>query len=122
MPAMVPPQIAEETMLQHDKIPHYKDIQVIECFATWCAPCRAMVPQLEKLTKEYPEVYLISISDERKEVVEQFITKHKLTYNVSCSNEGKKLMNKLGMYGIPCAFLFYHQTLVWKGHPSSLEI
>jgi peroxiredoxin len=38
---------------------------VLSFFATWCIPCRAEVPQLEILSKTFPEIqfYLVSVKD-----------------------------------------------------------
>jgi peroxiredoxin len=39
---------------------------VLSFFATWCVPCRAEVPQLEILSKTFPEIqfFLVSVKDQ----------------------------------------------------------
>src|ERR1700761_3630148 len=34
-------------------------IYVIDFWATWCAPCRALMPHLSELQKKYPDVVFI---------------------------------------------------------------
>lgn len=44
---------------------------VLSFFATWCVPCRAEVPQLEILSKEFPEIqfYLVSVKDPEDKIL-----------------------------------------------------
>jgi len=52
-------------------------VYVVEFWATWCGPCIASMPHLAQLQEEYADkdVQIISISDEKLEVVEAFLTK-----------------------------------------------
>jgi len=49
---------------------------VISFFATWCKPCLAEVPQLEILSKTYPDIkfYLISFKD-KPEAAQKWVDK-----------------------------------------------
>ena len=38
---------------------------VIDLYADWCAPCRALAPVLAELEKEYPEVKFCKINVDR---------------------------------------------------------
>ncbi len=44
---------------------------VLSFFATWCIPCRAEVPELEILSKEFPEIqfYLVSVKDSEDKIL-----------------------------------------------------
>jgi len=52
-------------------------VYVVEFWATWCGPCISSMPHLAQLQEEYAthDVQIISISDERLEVVEAFLKK-----------------------------------------------
>jgi len=44
---------------------------VLSFFATWCIPCRAEVPQLELLSKQFPDIkfYLVSVKDPKEKIL-----------------------------------------------------
>ncbi|PIG86434.1 thioredoxin [Aspergillus arachidicola] len=52
-----------------EKVIDSKDLVVLDCFAEWCGPCKAIAPQLAKLSEEYTgaKFYKIDV-DELSEV------------------------------------------------------
>lgn len=55
------------------EVEKHEGLVVIDLFATWCAPCRMLVPILEELEKEYPDVKFCKINvDEERELAEKF--------------------------------------------------
>lgn len=48
---------------------------MVEAFATWCPPCRGMIPHLAKIPTKYPNVYLVSVSEEDVATVEGFASR-----------------------------------------------
>lgn len=102
-----------------------KQICVVEFWATWCPPCRASIPHLTELQKQYADknVVVVGISDEAAGKVRPFVDQmgDKMAYVVG-TNPGrqthKEYMEAFGINGIPHAFVVDKDgTIVWHGHP-----
>ncbi len=54
-------------------------------FATWCAPCKKELPEIQKIEKEYKDkdlvVYLIDLGEDH-DTVKNFMEKNNYTFNV----------------------------------------
>jgi len=58
-------------------------VVLINFWATWCAPCIAEMPSLEKLHNDYKDkIIFLFVSNEDKEKVFKFIDKNKYSFNV----------------------------------------
>ena len=81
-------------------------VVLLDFWATWCGPCVAEMPHLQKLYEKYqgePDVVFLAISiDEGRNVVERFIEKNKYTFPVAHAPEIQK---KYGVRGIPTLIL-----------------
>ncbi|MDQ7053318.1 MAG: tetratricopeptide repeat protein [candidate division KSB1 bacterium] len=81
-------------------------VVLLDFWATWCGPCIAEMPHLQKLYEKYqdePDVVFLAISiDEGRNVVERFIEKNKYTLPVAHAPEIRK---KYGVRGIPTLIL-----------------
>lgn len=70
---------------------------IVDFTATWCGPCKRIKPILEKLSKEYDNVFFCAVDvDENKELME--------TYKISCMPtflffKGGKLVSDLSVSG-----------------------
>ena len=52
---------------------------IVELWASWCGPCRIIVPKIDELLKEYPDLVIYQISaDEKPVAMTQFIKKNPL--------------------------------------------
>ena len=63
---------------------------LLDFWTTWCPPCRADGPALEKLYRRYgdTELMIIAVSvDEERDVVESFLKQHPHSYPVVLSSE-----------------------------------
>ena len=66
------------------------DILVIDYFATWCGPCKAVMPRLEKMAEEFADqrVRFIGVSGEEVKIVTDFLAQKPLAYKVGIDTTG----------------------------------
>jgi thiol-disulfide isomerase/thioredoxin len=75
-------------------------IVLLDFFASWCAPCRNMIPHMSALNEKYKEdldIYGISMDDtQSSEDIKSFMRHHKVNYDVWNSPGNFILANKIG--------------------------
>jgi thiol-disulfide isomerase/thioredoxin len=117
--------IAEWVKGQPVTVGNGSNIFVVEFWATWCPPCRASIPHLSKLQKEFKDkgVIFVGVSTEKLTVVKPFVEKMgaEMDYTVAVDNEGKTsegYMEAFNINGIPHAFVVDKKArVIWQGHP-----
>lgn len=54
-----------------EKIIDSGDAAVLDCWANWCGPCRAVAPKFEQLSENYPQVKFFKVDVDAVEDVAQ---------------------------------------------------
>lgn len=61
------------TLEELNKVIASEKLTFVDFYATWCGPCKAVAPVLEKFTKEYPTVQFTKVDvDESYEVAQEY--------------------------------------------------
>jgi thiol-disulfide isomerase/thioredoxin len=96
-------------------------VTVLDFWATWCPPCRAAMPNLDKLQKDNADLVIIGISDESESVVKSYLTKHKHAY-AQATDGTKTVSNALKIQGIPHVVVLSSDGVIrWQGNPLQPE-
>lgn len=69
----------------------------VNLWATWCPPCIAEMPSIQKLYNDYNDkVEILLISDEKEDIIQRFLNKHEYTFIVyrPASNIPKELYSR----------------------------
>lgn len=115
-------------------------IYVIECWATWCGPCRASIPHVTELQKKYEgKVVFVGVDvwEQDEAGVEPFVKEmgEKMGYRVALDDKtevpkegepsgatARNWLGAAGQNGIPCSFVVNGEgKLAWAGHPMALD-
>lgn len=108
-------------------------VYVVEFWATWCVPCRELMPHLSALQKQHADrltVIGVNVRETEKgqatkTAVEKFVQRQgvKMDYTVAMDDPSAKTvfnawMIAAGSYGLPTSFVVDGRgRVVWVGHP-----
>ena len=97
-------------------------VVLIDFWATWCPPCRALIPELNEWAKEFKDdLVVIGVSDEPEAKVRPFMTKTKVEYSMAVDTKAK-MKGSIGVKGIPHVVVVDSKGVVrWQGFPQSGE-
>jgi len=95
-----------------------KNVLIVDFWATWCGPCRAAMPVLMDVAKEYqPKGVLYFAVDlrEDKATIQKFLTAQKWNIKVPLDKTGK-VADAYGVSGIPTMAIIDKQGVVREVH------
>tara|TARA_B100000768_G_C11188690_1_gene336302 strand:- start:165 stop:989 length:825 start_codon:yes stop_codon:yes gene_type:complete len=104
------------------------DLVYVDVWATWCGPCKAEIPSLQKLETDYhgKDITFMSVSlDTDKEAWEKMVAEKELGGVQLWANGWSKITKDYAIFGIPRFMLFDNEGNVISTNaprPSSDEI
>ncbi|MGD0088619.1 MAG: redoxin family protein [Planctomycetota bacterium] len=123
------PKLSVSKWLNGEAVENFEKgkLYVIECWATWCGPCRASIPHVSELNTKLKDKGVVfvgmNVSEPDTSKVEPFVKGmgDKMNYRVALDEDGKTAAAWLaasGQQGIPCAFVVDKEgKIAWIGHP-----
>lgn len=93
-------------------------VVVLDFWATWCPPCRKSIPELNDIADSFKDdVVVVGVSDEKPEVVQEFMAGTKMAYHVAVDPQGTT-SKAVGVRGIPHVLVISPDGIVrWQGFP-----
>jgi peroxiredoxin/outer membrane lipoprotein-sorting protein len=91
-------------------------VTLLDFWASWCGPCVAELPHIEKLHRDFKDqgLVVLGVNDEGVEVARAFMTKKAYTFT-TLVDVGKEVSRKYGVSGIPQAFIIDREGKVkWQ--------
>jgi thiol-disulfide isomerase/thioredoxin len=95
-----------------------KEVVMLDMWATWCGPCRAELPHLIAVAKEFESkgvvLYAINLREPKKKI-EEFLKKEKLKMTIGLDTKGK-VGEAYGAHAIPLLVLVDKKGIVQSVH------
>jgi len=92
-------------------------VLILDFWATWCGPCRTLIPHFKSLHDQYKdsgfEVIGIAMDQGGVKVVKPFVEKHEINYPNYIGNN-KVAVQYGGLRGIPTTFVVTRDGRIYK--------
>ena len=116
-------KLPETFLTGYDAIPKdaiiEQKIKIINFWASWCAPCRAEHPNIEKLADLDIKVYGVNLKDNSSSAI-RFLTKLGNPYDgIGTDKDGKTAID-WGVYGVPETFILDQFGKILYRHPGPI--
>lgn len=102
-------------------------VVLVDYWATWCAPCVATMPEMQRLYEQYGSSGLtvlgVSIDEDGEKKVRPFIAKRKYTYPILLDDQSS--WKSFGVKAIPALFLIDKEGQIvkqWVGKPDKKDV
>jgi peroxiredoxin len=112
------------------KLSDYKGkVVLFDIWATWCPPCRAMIPHEREMVakmKDKPFVLVSFSADDKKETLEKFIEKEPMPWTHWWDNGTESpVLKKFRVKAFPTLYLMDHSGVIrhkWVGKPDNEDL
>lgn len=108
------------------KLSSYKGkVVLLDIWATWCPPCRAMIPHerdMVKANKDKPFVLLSVSADNDQETLTKFLEKEPMPWDHWFDGRGGKVAKTFRVQAFPTLYLIDHAGVIrhkWVGNPGN---
>lgn len=99
---------------------YHGKVVLVDFWATWCPPCRALIPHEKELHRQYdtrPFAILGISKDEKREILKSFVDREKIPWH-NIFDGGGTICKDWGVNAFPTFVLIDHNGIVigrWEG-------
>ena len=101
-------------------------VVLLDFWATWCAPCRKSMPELQALHDKYSRrgfsVVGVSIDEGGSAKVKKYVASKKLSYPIAMDSEKNPVWDSFRVKAVPAAYLIDREGRIvaqWTGAPAN---
>jgi thiol-disulfide isomerase/thioredoxin len=114
--ARVPETVCADIFGLSDKLSNYEGkVVVLDFWATWCGPCRAMIPHTREMVKaneKKPFVFISVSCDEERETLAAFFGKTEMPWTHWWDGQGGKVAKTYEVKAFPTIYVIDHKGVI----------